>query len=312
MKELKNKLIATLQKNGADLVRCGNVERLQDPAVKRLFPELKTLICVAFRQLRGSRRGIEDGTMYYQYSTSVETLEEVVIPGALMHACFLLEEAGFTALPQKRPLLIMNEEDKTNFEVDYSEIYRGKNQETLLNFEQCAVDCGLGEMGLSGSVLTDDFGPNQRWGFILTNAELPVDPLVEAHLCDQCGKCIKACPGHALSSEGKRDTWQCAAYYKGANRSKNPFMPPDAFADDPERLKIISGEANLTPERAREVLDQICFYPPIKHAFVASMCGRACDTACYVHLEEKGVLKRKFNSPFRKRPVWSLPIEDEK
>ena len=70
-------------------------------------------------------------------------------------------------------------------------------------------------------------------------------------------------------------------------------------------------EADLTPERAMEIIDQIHSYPPVKHAMVASMCGRACDTACYVHLEEKGVLKRKFKTPFRKRPVWSLPLDEK-
>ena len=80
MKELKDKLIAALKKSAADLVACGNIERMTDPAVKKLFPEAKTVICVAFRQLRGTRRGIEEGTVFYQYSTSVETLEEVMIP----------------------------------------------------------------------------------------------------------------------------------------------------------------------------------------------------------------------------------------
>jgi hypothetical protein len=41
------------------------------------------------------------------------------------------------------------------------------------------------------------------------------------------------------------------------------------------------------------------------------MGGRMCDTACYVHLEEKGVLKRKFKTPFRKRPVWKLSLDGE-
>ena len=88
MKELKDKLIAALKKSAADLVVCGNIERMTDPAVKKLFPEAKTVICVAFRQLRGTRRGIEDGTVFYQYSTSVETLEEVI------HA---VQDAGGTA-----------------------------------------------------------------------------------------------------------------------------------------------------------------------------------------------------------------------
>lgn len=74
--------------------------------------------------------------------------------------------------------------------------------------------------------------------------------------------------------------------------------------------RVRSMIADLTPERAREVIDQIHFYPPIKHALAASMCGRACDTACYVHLEEKGVLKRKFKTPFRKRPEWFLSLND--
>ena len=295
MQTLKDKLVAALKKSAADIVVCGNIEGMSDPAVKKLFPEAKTVICVAFRQLRGTRRGIEDGTVFYQYSTSVETLEEVMLPGALLRGCSVLEEAGFEALPQKRQLLVSNNDD-TNFEVDYNEVFRNTKAEVMLDFERCAVDCG----------------PNQRWGFIITDAELPADEMIKPHLCDNCRECIKACPGHALSEDGKRDSWQCAAYYKGANRTRNPFMPPDAFADDPERLKIIAGEADLTPEHAREIIDQINFYPPNKHGFVASMCGRNCDTACYVHLEEKGVLKRKFKTPFRKRPVWSLSLDGGK
>lgn len=230
------------------------------------------------------------------------------MPMALLKISSLLEDAGFLAIPQRKNQTIMQEEDDTNPEIAYSEIYSGVKVEKTLDFEQAAMLCGLGEIGLSGSLLTDDFGPFQRYCFILTDALLEESPLVEPHLCDKCMECIKACPGKAISKDGKRDNWQCAAYYLGANMTKNPFMPKEAFSDDPERLAIITGEAKLSPERAKEIIDQIIFYPPIKHGYVSSICGKACDRACYIHLEEKGVLKRKFEEKFRRCPDWKLEL----
>ncbi len=312
MKNLKEQIIERFKKDGADIVRFASIDRMKDSAPKRIMPEAKTVICAAFRQLRGARRGIEEGSTYYQYTTNaVETLEETVMPLALLRVSELLEEAGFDALPQRRNQLVMGDETSTNPEVDYAEIYRGKTAENQMDFEQCALDCGLGERGLSGSILTDEFGPFQRYVFILTDAELEADPIPQPHLCDNCGKCVKACPGKAISDDGKIDKWQCAAYYMGANRTKNPFMPTDAYEDLKEKLAIISGEINLTPELAKEVIDRTHFYPPIKHAYCASICGKACDTECYVHLEEQGKLTKKFKTSFRKRPQWSLSIDGE-
>lgn len=110
--------------------------------------------------------------------------------------------------------------------------------------------------------------------------------------------------------DGTVDNWQCAVYYNGANGTKNPFMPPDAFADLDNRLEIIAGEAKVTPETAKKILDRIYFYPPAQHAYQCSICGRACDMACYIHLEEKGVLKRKYRQPFRRREEWKFSLQD--
>ncbi len=302
---------------GADACGIAPITRLagapDDMNPKFLFPEAKSVIGFVFRIPRGVQRGIEEGSTYYQYTTmGVENMEETVMPMASVRIAMMLEEEGYSALPQRRHQQIMKEENSTNPEVDYNSVYRGRTAELQMDFSEAAYLTGLGEIGLHGALLTDEFGPFVRTCFILTDAELPSTPIKKPHLCDKCGECIKGCPGKAISEDGTVDAWQCAVYYNGANGTKNPFMPPDAFEDFENRIEIISGEAKVTPESAKKILKNIYFYPPAQHAYQCSICGRACDVACYVHLEERGLLTKKFNTPFRKREPWQFDIEDFK
>lgn len=309
---MKSEIIKIAKENLADIVGVASSDSFDknDPIFK-IFPNTKTVICLVFRVLRGIYRGTEEGTTYYQYTTmGVENMEETIMPMAQIKVANFIEAGGFTAVPQRRHQQIMAEENSTNPEVAYDAVYRGKIQENQMDFIGAAVKCGVGEKGLSGALLTDDFGPFVRYCFILTDAVIKPDAEVPAHLCDNCGKCRAACPGNAIGEDGSLDPWQCAVYYNGANGTKNPFMPPDAFDSFENRLEIIAGEAKVTPETARKILDNIYFYPPAQHAYQCSICGRACDTACYMHLEQKGVLTRKFNRPFRTREEWKFPLSD--
>ena len=314
MSDLRERIIKLAKDNGADIVGFAPAERFdKDDAIFKIMPTTRTVIGLAFRVLRGIYRGVEEGTTYYQYTTmAVENMEETVMPMAELKVAMMIEEEGFWALPQRRHQQIMAEENSTNPEVAYNSIFRGKTAENQMNFLDAAIKCGLGEKGLHNTLLTDDFGPMVRYCFILTNAELESTEIVTPHLCDKCGKCLKACPGGAIADDGSIDEWQCTVYYNGANGTKNPFMPPDAFADFENRLEIIAGEAKVTPETARKILDKIYFYPPAQHAYQASICGRACDMACYSHLEEKGVLTKKFKTPFKKREEWKFDLESFK
>ncbi len=305
---MREKIIQLAKRYDADLVGFAPASRFEegDPLF-RIFPEVKTVIGLGFRVLRGIYRTVEEGTTYYQYTTmGVENMEETVMPLALLNVSNLIEEEGFEALPQRKSPLITADPQGTNPEVDYRDVYRGVEAEPQLDFVNCAVQCGLGERGLPGNLLTPDFGPFIRYCFILTDAELEPTPLETLGLCDGCGECIKACPGKAIAPGGERKDWQCAVYYNGAAGFKNPFMPPDALSAFEDRLKIINGEATPSPEEARSIIDQLYFYPPAKHSYRTSICGRACDRACYIHLEEKGVLKRNFNKKFRTGADWRL------
>lgn len=309
---MKQRIIEMAKQNGADLVGFAPIDRFDEKnEIRRIFPETKTVIGLAFRILRGIYRGIEEGSTYYQYTTmAVENMEETIMPMAQLKVAMMLEENGYLALPQRRHQQIMSESDSTNPEVAYDVIYRGKTAETQMNFEDAAVKCGLGEKGLHGAILTDEYGPFVRYCFILTDAEIEATDMYTPHLCDGCGKCAKACPGKAITEDGKVNAWQCAVYYNGANGTKNPFMPPEAFTKFENRMEIISGDAVFDSVTARKVLDNIYFYPPAQHAYQCSICGRACDVACYIHLEEKGLLTKKFKTFFRKREEWKFDIKD--
>lgn len=311
---MREEIIKIAKDNLADIVGFASADSFDknDPIFK-IYPNTKTVIALAFRVLRGIYRGTEEGTTYYQYTTmAVENMEETIMPMAQIKVANFIESKGFIAIPQRRHQQIMAQDNSTNPEVAYDAIYRNKTAENQMNFLDAAVKCGIGEKGLSGSLLTDGFGPMVRYCFILTDLEINPDEVKKAHLCDNCGKCIKACPGNAISENGEVDPWQCAVYYNGANGTKNPFMPPEAFSNFDNRLDIIAGEAKVTPETAKKILDEIFFYPPAQHAYQCSICGRACDTACYIHLEEKGVLNKKFKRPFRTREEWKFRIEDFK
>lgn len=304
IKELKNMSL------GPDMIGIAPASRFDenDPIFK-IFPETKSVICLGYRILRGTHRGIEEGTAYHHYTTmAIEALEETVMPMMALRCARILEEEGYIALPQKKNQMVMQEEDSTNPEILYNTIYRGKKSEYQMNYEESAAKCGLGEIGLSGTLLTDDFGPLQRYCFVLTDAEIEPTEEFVPHICDNCGECIKACPGKAIKDKTK-DPWQCAAYYAGANMSKNPFMSPHALPHREDRLEILSGEKQLTAEDAKDVMNNISYYPPIMHNYISSICGNACDRACYIHLEEKGVLNKKFKSKFRKREEWKLDVK---
>ena len=305
---MRNKIIECAKKFDADIVGFAPASRFSiDDAIFKIFPETKTVIGLGFRVLRGIYRGVEEGTTYYQYTTmGVENLEETVMPLALINVSNLLDDEGYEAIPQRKNQLIMNGTEGTNPEMDYTDVVRGVTAENQLDFLNCAVQCGLGEKSMINSLLTPEYGPFIRYCFILTDAEIEATELVGSNLCDKCGECIKACPGKAISDDGSIDSWRCAVYYNGANGKKNPFMPPDAYLDFDNRLDIIAGNAKFDVETAKEIINNTYFYPPAKHYYRTSICGRACDRACYIHLEEKGVLTKKFKKKFRNGEDWSL------
>jgi len=61
-----------------------------------------------------------------------------------------------------------------------------------------AVRCGLGCQGKNTLLITPTYGPRIRLISVLTTAELDTNEPFKEDLCQDCQKCVKACPTKAL------------------------------------------------------------------------------------------------------------------
>lgn len=291
---------------GADIVGIGDIRGFDGEIPQRdpryILPRAKSIIGVVFRIPRANFEVGENGGQYYSLTEFgiKYTAEEQMIyyMHKMMH---LIEDAGYEAVPQRDlPNLRIKDDPGVNPEVRFTTVMQHARSvmpdrpapDVMIDFDRAARICGLGSRGLSGHLLNDRFGPYQRMTFIVTNAPLEYDTPVTDSLCDQCGACEKACPGHAISMKEGLNEWQCAVYYRGAHKS-NPFMTEDFLRDHPDREAILNGEMRFHKENAKELVEKIQFLPDTQYRYVACLCGRKCDIACYRHLQENGLISSR-------------------
>ena len=280
---------------GATVCGIGRVyeeENLQrDP--KMILPNAKSIIGFGFAVPKGIYKAMESEAQVYTYtSMGVKYFDEEFAEIFLIKMGAMIENEGYDACLQKAvPTLKIKGDKSTNPEVcdTYELIFAEAVEEgkpvpdVIIDFGKAAKACGLGEMGLSGKIVNKKYGPFMRYCFIITDMPLEFDEELTETVCDNCGECIKACPGHAIDENGL-DTWQCSVYYKGAHKS-NPFMTDDFLKGNPERDLILNGDKRFDAESARAIYPELDFLPKTQWGYVPCLCQKKCDIACYKHLK---------------------------
>jgi len=82
----------------------------------------------------------------------------------------------------------------------------------LLDPDHAAVAAGLGDLGWNNLLVTEDHGPRQQIGMVITSMELDCDePYSGPRLCDPqaCGVCSGVCPMNALPAFGGESEGGC-------------------------------------------------------------------------------------------------------
>lgn len=287
---------------GASVCGIGNIELLRDEPMQRnpfyILPKAKAIIGFGIKVPRGLYHAMEDKRQYYNYANlGVKYIDESFAEIFLLKMGALIENEGYDACLQRSiPGFRIKGDKSTNPEV--SRIYElqfasavSPNKpvpDVIIDYNKAAEVCGLGATGLHGKVIAPKYGPFMRYVFIITDMPLEHDAPFEGNLCDNCGKCLNACPGDAISEDGV-DSWQCSVYYRGAHKS-NPFMTDECLKDHPERDAILNGEKRFDSESAKAIYDELKFLPATHFGYVPCLCGKSCETVCYKHLKEAGKL----------------------
>ena len=139
-------------------------------------------VCVAVKLSPELIISIHDGpNMFYfdEYHRINELLNKIVTKGTE----YLIKN-GFKAFAQTTTVVIQND----NFETD-------------LPHKTVGTRSGLGWIGKSGLLVTNEYGSGVRISSFLTNATLNCNEPINESFCGNCMECVKQCPGDAISGK---------------------------------------------------------------------------------------------------------------
>ncbi len=302
---------------GADVVGIAPIERFEGAPVqmdpRQIMPEARSVIAMGFRVMRGSLRGIEEGTFFSNYSSmGYGGLTYLYIPLVVINLCKFIEDAGCEAVPIGHQSDWRAIDNRGRLKGSYSRpVEPGRAApDVMIHLRIAAYLAGLGEIGYSKVFLTPQFGPRQRLGVVLTELELEGDPVYAGEgLCDRCMHCVRECPGAAISPDrtvrvelagrtvewGELDCEACEVAFRGGRIDDD--VPDDQQYDQPTHGHKVA-RSRITP----------FFHKPrrLYNTGEAVCGGRGCLRACMIRLEQRGVLANRFERPFRRREPWSV------
>lgn len=264
---------------GADLVGIASTDSLRYlPAEENplsIFPQAKAVIVIGRKVLRGTLRGIEQGTESENSFPNFGfiTHEDNFLAKTTYDITIWMESKGFEAVP-------LFAYDCAGQSVGVPVAPGKPAPNVMLKYRIMAQAAGLGETGLHGLFLTPEFGPRQRFAMLLTDADIETDAPFAPHLCDDCGACVAGCPLGALDAD-HAEPFGFAGCERGV-----------AARDNARCLRCKNGAVQTNEGRFNTV----------------ERMAAACSRACIATLESRGATGEKFTNPFRQSSPWARDI----
>jgi len=310
---------AAAKRLGADIVGIGSIDRWHTAPIqmdpKQIMPRAKSIIALGFRVMRGSLRGVEEGTYFSNYSAmGYGGITYLYMPMTVINLAKMIEDEGYEAVPMGHQSDWRAIDNLGYLKTSSRPVAPGKAApDVMINLRIAAFLCGLGERGYSKMILTPEFGPRQRVGIIITDLELEPDPIIEpGTLCNRCMACVRECPGQCIPADrtikanvgGYELEWadvdmhKCGYTFVGAE--------PNTEGDNYDYYE--NGKANYKPSS----ISPFEHKPRNLYNTGQAVCGaKGCTRACMISLETRGVLKNKFANPFRTSKPWRVDWSQE-
>lgn len=271
-KGMTAKLKVAARTAGADLVGIANIGRFDgiDPQhhPASIFPEVRSVVVLGKRVVRGCLRGVEEGThmqalnVYALNWVPDRFLAETTVAVASFLEDHRCESVPVPFLPVETPAMGVA-------------VTEGRPLPNVtIDFDGAAVRAGLGALGAMGVLMTPRFGHRQVLQMILTDAELTPDPLSEFDPCKDCEACRSGCPLGAVGE--RRAVTILDRVYRVAAVNKS-----------------VCGRCRNGAQANR-----------YHHAAGPHRLGASCMRACVCAIA--GKLDDRFSMSFRQRPAWKI------
>jgi epoxyqueuosine reductase len=274
---------------GAHLVGIAPIERLdgapEDLHPRRLLPEAKSLISMAYRINRGVQQLHLRGTSPMPFSRFAGLEPRERLDDMALDLANFLEDLGHISLPVPANLYYFQE--------------KGIGE---ISHRHVAMAAGLGRLGRGGFLVTPEYGGAVQLVTVLTAAPLEPDPMREEDPCRGCPRpCVSVCPVQAIRPDrdrvmtmaGKeyrygwlsylRCQWGCGGMVMDGRFYGLSDLPMPALEDeaDPERVRtefLLAGEKRFPWDRA------------YRAAFTYISCSK-CYVACHPEELKRGSKK---------------------
>jgi ferredoxin len=155
---------------------------------KRLLPEAKSLISMAYRLNRGVQQVHLRGVSPMSFSRFAGLEPKFRLDDMALDLANFLEDMDYVSLP-----IPANQ---------YYDLERGLGE---ISHRHAAMAAGIGRLGRGGFLVTPQYGGAVQLITILTTARLKPDAILEDDPCDGCPQpCVKICPVKALDPDRDR------------------------------------------------------------------------------------------------------------